>query len=360
MREIERRKLHLLFISCCFVASFLFSSIVTAQSLADSQSNYPSKWQESDHFQLVQLAEGVWAAAHKDEGHAISNAGIVDLGERTLIFDTFLTPKAAADLREAAESLTGRPAELVVNSHFHNDHIRGNQEFLPEAEIISTPFTRNTISENEPEQIAAEKEQVPGFLAELSERLKNAPSEERAELRMWRGYYEGIIQSHSTLVTTEPTATFESTLSIHGSKRKVELKALGRGHTKNDVVLYLPGEQIAFMGDLLFVERHPWLGDGFSQEWVEKLRLVDEWSVDIVVPGHGPVSEPRSIITMAEYIETLTKLVRTHAEAGASLEEVISLPIPEPYKNWWYGRFYTENLRHLYMTMDSAELPEHE
>ena len=52
----------------------------------------------SKHFQLQQVAEGVYAAIHIDGGAAIGNAGIVDLGDRTLIYDTFFTPQTAEDL----------------------------------------------------------------------------------------------------------------------------------------------------------------------------------------------------------------------------------------------------------------------
>jgi glyoxylase-like metal-dependent hydrolase (beta-lactamase superfamily II) len=97
---------------------------------------------DSKHFRLQQLADGVYAAIHIDGGAAIGNAGIVDLGDRTLIYDTFLTPQAAEDLRTAAEALTGRPIDAVINSHWHNDHIWGNQVFGANTEIISTEETR--------------------------------------------------------------------------------------------------------------------------------------------------------------------------------------------------------------------------
>src|SRR4030042_1950495 len=102
----------------------------------------------SRHFHLEQLAEGVYAAINAEEGWAICNAGIVDLGDRTLIYDSFMSPQAANDLRQTAESLTGRSVHLVINSHPHNDHIWGNQAFGPDVDIISTTRTRElTITE---------------------------------------------------------------------------------------------------------------------------------------------------------------------------------------------------------------------
>ena len=78
---------------------------------------------DSKHFRLQQLAEGVYAVIHIDGGAAIGNAGIVDLGGRTLIYDALFTPQAAEDLRTAAEAVLRRPIDAVINSHWHNDHI---------------------------------------------------------------------------------------------------------------------------------------------------------------------------------------------------------------------------------------------
>jgi cyclase len=76
----------------------------------------------SEHFDLKPLADGIYAAIAIEGSAARSNAGIIDLGEQTLIFDTFDSVRAAEDLRAAAEHLTGREATCVIISHAHADH----------------------------------------------------------------------------------------------------------------------------------------------------------------------------------------------------------------------------------------------
>ncbi len=346
---VSRAVLALSFIACCVPVK------PTAGQSSAPIAAAPVGWLNTEHFRLEQLADGVWAATHTDDGYAISNAGIVDLGDRTLIFDTFMTPEAAIQLRKAAEALTGRPATLVLNSHFQNDHIRGNQVFLPDAQIFATGYTRSAIMTEESEQILYEKQHAPGRLAELRRKLVDAPESEKAELRMWIGYYEGMIRSHPDLRTTVPSITFEDSLTIHGSERQVELIAMGRGHTEDDAVLYLPVERIAFMGDLLFVERHPWLGDGAALEWAKTLRTVYGWGLDTVVPGHEPVGKAETLLTMAGYIESLGSIVERHVEAGANIEDLSTLAIPAAYQDWWYGRFFNPNLHPLYMALKANE-----
>ena len=83
----------------------------------------------SEHFKLDRIAEGVYVAIAIEGGLARCNAGIVDLGDQTLLFDTFMTPQAAQDLRAAAEGLTGRPVTYVINSHAHSDHWPAKSRF---------------------------------------------------------------------------------------------------------------------------------------------------------------------------------------------------------------------------------------
>ena len=100
----------------------------------------------SKHFILHALAHGIFAAIAQDGGSAICNSGLINLGEQIVVFDTFLTPQAAMDLRQSALEQFGRTPQIVINSHYHNDHIWGNQVFVNEVQIISSARTRDLIT----------------------------------------------------------------------------------------------------------------------------------------------------------------------------------------------------------------------
>src|SRR5512137_3063529 len=81
---------------------------------------------ESRHYKLEKLADGIYAAIHNTQGgYAICNAGIIDLGDKTVVIDPFISPAAARDLKQHAEYLTGRVPGLVLNLDPHSDHTRG-------------------------------------------------------------------------------------------------------------------------------------------------------------------------------------------------------------------------------------------
>ena len=124
----------------------------------------------SKHFVMHQLTEGIYAAIAENGSSAICNSGIIDLGGQIVIFDTFLTPQAAMDLRQMAEDIFGRTPQIVVNSHYHNDHIWGNQVFAADSQIISSTRTRELIA-------TAGKEELQWYSANSAQRLESFQSQ---------------------------------------------------------------------------------------------------------------------------------------------------------------------------------------
>ncbi len=120
---------------------------------------------ESPHFKLEHIDDGIYAAIHKPGGQAICNGGFVDLGEEVLVFDSFLSTAAARDLKQAIDEISGKPVRWVVNSHSHNDHIRGNQVFVPGASIISSSEIRNYLLQHGLQEAEEEQSYAPGRMA---------------------------------------------------------------------------------------------------------------------------------------------------------------------------------------------------
>jgi cyclase len=305
---------------------------------------------DSKHFRLQQLADGVYAAIHIDGGAAIGNAGIVDLGDRTLIYDTFLSPQAAEDLRIAAEALTGRPIDAVLNSHWHNDHIWGNQVFSANTDIISTEETRRLF-------IATRGHGAyDSFMADAEANLEatraqfQATEEEgqRRQLALWIDYHQSVVEAKPILQIRAPNLTFAERLAFHGTHRAAELIAFVGGHTESDAVLFLPQEGIAFMSDLLFIGHHPYLGGGDPERLLHILEAVSDLTPKLLVPGHGPVGMAESLTQMGQYVHTLDGLARKMVEDGEAEETIDAMAIPKPYDDWLFSSFFPGNIHFLY------------
>jgi len=309
----------------------------------------PPRLPKSKHFQIERLADGVYAAVASAQGYAICNAGIIDIGDRTILFDTFISPEAARDLLKVTEQLTSHKITHVVNSHGHNDHIRGNQVFGSDVDIISTVLTREAIARNEPEEIKSERETIPKEIIDAQSKLDAEKNpERRRELASLVVYLQAMSKSHSELKTRLPNITFEHKLTIHGTKRTVELLPLA-GHTASDVILYLPEEKIAFMGDLLFVKIHPYLASGSPEQWKQSLAEAEALGAQTVIPGHGPVGRSADLSVMSQYIQSLESIVVNMIKSGKPVEQVSLEPVPSPFDTWLsYDNFFVTNLEFLY------------
>ncbi len=345
IKVIQNIKLSVVFFGCISALILLFPVYcINAQTI------------DSKHFRLEKLAEGVYAAIHINGGYAICNAGIINLGEKTLIFDPFITPEAALDLRSAAEALFDNPIAYVVNSHFHNDHIRGNQVFVPGASIISTTTTREYIVKHEPEAIADEKEYAPKRLAQLKAELQaEKDSVKRIELVMWVGYFEALATSNSELKATIPDITIEDKLILYGEERTIELIEFENGHTESDLILYLPKEKIVFMGDLLFIDNHPWLADGYPENLITILNNIQQMDADTFIPGHGKVGSKDDIVTMIDYIEMIKLTALNLLIEGKSAEDIDGLKLPEDYEDWLLSNFYKINVKFMYENLQAKD-----
>jgi glyoxylase-like metal-dependent hydrolase (beta-lactamase superfamily II) len=306
----------------------------------------------SPYFSLQQLAAGIYAAIIVPGMGAWGNAGIVDLGDGALVFDTFLTPQAARALRAAAEQVTGAPIRYVVNSHYHLDHVQGNQVFS-DALIVATELTRDTITLRNA-AVIAEAANLPQEVEEL-EALLRAETDERlqADRALELGEYRALSAARTELELRLPTLTFTEHIVFHGAHRRAELLSYGGGHTVSDTFLYLPGERIAFMGDLVPVQTHPsFFGD--ADTWLRILERIMRLDVQWLVPGHGAVGTLADCEQARQYIVDLQALAREVAARGGEDEEAAAQPIPTAYATWAAPTTFAANMRYFSRRLSQA------
>jgi len=302
----------------------------------------------SKHFTVQEVSENIFAVIHSDGGWQIGNSGIIDLGDSTLLFDTGLTPQSARHLREASIHHTGREPTYVVNSHYHNDHIRGNQCFK-ESKTISTSLTRELIDSKGREDIASDTRHVKQQLKNLRELAEKNQPNDRSYIEQFQPYWEGIKESLSNLELCLPELTFKEKHVIHGSEKPAILVEFNQGHTDNDCVLFLPEDGVLFCGDLLFAGCHPYFGDGYPDSWLSILDTLMEMKADVYIPGHGKAGDVEDLKLMKQYIGILMDNARIVHEGGGSADDASEVPVPEMFKNWILERpFYGLNMRFLY------------
>ena len=288
----------------------------------------------------------MWAALAEPTGACVSNAGIIDLGDRTLVFDTFMTPQAGGDLRETAERLTGREAALVVNSHHHDDHIRGNQAF-GSADIIGTVRMIELIESGRTGDLDAYADDVRAWITDLDRQLADPDVPARDELVLSRRMADQVLASLPDLTITLPTSSFDDELIIEGEGRSAQVLTFGGGHTDSDAFVFLPDCGVLFAGDLLWVESHPWGGDGHLDEWIDIVYRMNTFSPRTIVPGHGTVAAFEYARIFTRYLTFLCDIVRLAEASSTPVVKLADRPIPPEYGAWEATRRFRNTLETL-------------
>lgn len=302
----------------------------------------------SKHFTIEPLADGVFAAIHTEGGAAIGNAGLIDLGGLLLVFDTFLTPQAARDLRRFSVQIFGRVPQFVINSHYHNDHVWGNQVFADKAQIISNACTCQLFDTEGKAEFSWYRSNAAQRLQALQERAQNAQDEhERQSLEGMLGYYEGLVETMPTLTVCKPNLTFSHNLTLHGKKRSAELITYLHSHTACDSVLYLPKDGVVFTGDLLFVRSHPYLSEAKPTQLIETLKALAQLDAETYVPGHGQIGSKHDLTLLADYTQFCLDAAAEVRKAGSPEATLEQVDIPELFKDWQLPHMLQGNIKSM-------------
>jgi len=268
---------------------------------------------------LTDLGDGAYAYLQPDGGWGWSNAGLVVDGDESLLIDTLfdlrLTQEMLDTMRDA-EPVAAASFGTLVNTHSNGDHCNGNQ-LVEAAEIVASR--------------ACAEEMGRESAATMAAMLKNANTEEEAGAFFVKCFgsfeFEGIEQ-------TLPTLTFDDRLTRSVGDKRVELINVGPAHTGGDVLVYVPSDRTVFTGDILFIEGHPIIWAGPTQNWIDACQLIIDLDVETVVPGHGPITDKRGAAAVKEYLEYISKQARVRFDAGMNAFEAAQDISLSDYSSW--------------------------
>ncbi|NOV01287.1 MBL fold metallo-hydrolase [Paenibacillus planticolens] len=280
----------------------------------------------------------------------MANAGFVDLGESILVFDSFNTQQAATELRNVIGELTGKPVSHLINSHWHGDHIRGNQAFR-DVSIVATEQTKIIMQEKHPSRIREQRSGLEGlgtYIQKLEEQRESTIEEkQKLQLAVQISILKEIQLSLPSLELILPNEVFESEWCVKGTSRTVLCHTLGGGHTASDSFLYVPDANVCYIGDLVAINNHMLIVDGDIRKWISILDELNTWEIECVVPGHGPVGGKEWIAKAKDYLGNLLETAEMLRAKATTLDQIGEIAVPEKYIDWSARELYVKNLKHL-------------
>ena len=264
---------------------------------------------ESIYLDVFKLAKGIYAIIFNQEMGSSSNAGFFDLGDKTIIFDTLMDPFSTEDLIQASKSVTNKDPFLLINSHFHLDHVFGNRLFSKSMPIMSSPGTLNRFNEELLEQFERFRDRAPTEFKNTEYLLK-----EEKDLKKILEYKNDLITwkkiQNPDFSLRPPDLLLYDKMVINRAERSVEIINVGNAHSYEDIIAFFPKEKICFMGDLLFSQLDPeWVtgstGMNFAVDpsnFQKVMRNYHDKDIEVYVPGHGTLCSKEEIKATIDYL----------------------------------------------------------
>lgn len=257
---------------------------------------------QDTQVETTRLAEGVYQfrfQAHQGL-FVVTTDGVVAIDP--------ISTQAARHFAEAIKRVApGKALRAVVYSHHHADHATG-------ARVLRSAFGS----------------EVP-IIAHANSRghLTEAPNPD----------------------LPPPDITFEDQLTLHFGGRLLELHYLGRSHSDNMVVAYLPEDRIAFAVDFVTNDGVGYrdLPDYYFPEFFDALRRLLEIDFSTIAFGHGAPGTRATIERQVQYYEDLRSAVDAAIQRGLTEDQAAQEVRLPAYERWrGYTEWFPLNIRALY------------
>lgn len=289
---------------------------------------------------LHDLGNGCHAYLQPDGSWGWSNAGlIVDSGQTLLVDTLFDLPSTSEMLKVMRDAVpASKNIRKLVNTHANGDHTFGNQ-LVADAEIIACRACAEEYAEAPPERAAA-------------------------RAASWRDLGEGGAFAHEImwsrfdytgLVSTPPNKIFERNFQIVVGDKKIDLTHLGSAHTRGDILVHVPGDKTLFTGDLLFAGGHPVLWEGPVDNWIAICDHILGLDVDIIVPGHGPISEKAAVRELKAYLTHIRNEALRHYKDGVPFEVAANKINLDEFSGWLDPERIIINVASLYREFSGSK-----
>lgn len=230
----------------------------------------------SDHIYMLEGSGGNIAVSIGEDGPLMVDSQYAPLSKK---------------IRIAIDELSEKPVYILVNTHWHGDHVGGNENFgTTGAMIFAHDNVRKRMSK-------------PQLMRAFSREIPASPEIAR------------------------PVVTFSDEMSIKCNGEYLMMIHVDSAHTDGDALIYFPESDVLHMGDTYFNGRYPFidLSSGGSIDGVisatEKALFVAGENTKII-PGHGALSNRNELKEYQDVLKNFRKAVKDLIDQGKSLEEI--------------------------------------
>lgn len=190
-----------------------------------------------------------------------------------------MAPKLKSSLKQIADA----PVKIVVNTHFHGDHIQGNMVFRESATIVA--------HENTAKQL-------------IRTNTKDRPTDKLM-----------------------PMIKVKDRTNMFFNGEEIQLIHCPNSHTDGDLAVYFTKSKVLHLGDMFFFKMFPAVytnGGGNLKGLIASLdKILVEFPAEAkVVPGHGDLATMKDLADYVTMLKETTSIVEKGIKSGKTMEQL--------------------------------------
>jgi glyoxylase-like metal-dependent hydrolase (beta-lactamase superfamily II) len=235
--------------------------------------------------------------------------------EGTLMVDSQFRVSSSV-IQKKIEELGGKEVNYLINTHWHDDHVEGNEFFGKTATIIAHQDVRQQLSTYQ-------------YLYGLQGEIQEFPPKEPYAL---------------------PEITFEHSLNIYFNDEEIRVIHFPYGaDTSGDCVVWFVNAGVVVTGDIFYAETFPWIdfergGDGIGRANTlhDLIALIPADTK--IISGHGSLTTVKELKVVHDMMVETLLIVRKQMDEGKTLKEIQDAGLPEKYHRWDNGIYVSVSL----------------
>jgi glyoxylase-like metal-dependent hydrolase (beta-lactamase superfamily II) len=288
---------------------------------------------------IADFGNGSFAYLQPDGGWGLSNSGLVTSDGEAFLIDTMFDYAHTRAMLDGFARASHAKIRTLFNTHHNGDHCYGNA-LVDGAEIIATVGAK-----------AAMAHESPAMLAGL---MKTAPS-----MGLTGEYFLHCFGRYdfNGVSAKLPDTTFTGRAAKMVGAKRVELIEVGPAHTGGDAIAYVAADRAVFTGDILFIEGHPIVWAGPIGNWIQACEMIDALDAEIIVPGHGPLTDKRGVMRVRDYLAYIRDEARKRYDSGIGALEAARSIAFDDFANWGDSERIAVNTAALYREFGAKGVP---
>ncbi|TMQ02690.1 MAG: MBL fold metallo-hydrolase [Deltaproteobacteria bacterium] len=228
----------------------------------------------------------------------------VSIGEDGVILIDDQFAPLTGKIQEAVAKLTPKPIKFVINTHWHVDHVGGNENLGPAGAVI-------VAHDNVRKRMSTE-----GFIEKFKLKVPASPPK------------------------ALPIVTFTTDITLHFNGEDIHVIHVDPAHTDGDAIIVFPKAKVVHMGDCYVSLSYPFVDlgsggsfDGFIAASNKVVGMTDESFK--VIPGHGPLSTRAELKSWHDMLVEISALVKKQVDAKKSLEDIQKANLTAKWDEKW-------------------------